>query len=294
MDEEAPDVVGPALWVHRGPAPPMHAPHRHDDLEVNVVLDGGLEYLFGGERVRVPSGCTAMFWAASPHRLLAREPLGGSDVCWIHVPLAVVLRWSLPEEFGARVLSHGTLVVPTAALGAHVAAQFSTWREDLAAGGDPAPVLLEANAMVLRILAQHRGGEGGPGPAGTRPDLRPVALMARFTAERFREPISTADIARAANLNPNYATTLFRRAVGATLGEQLVRHRVAEAQRLLLTTTMTTAAVAHAAGFGSQSSLYAHFTRACGCSPGTYRATRSVTAGSGAAPVSRTARRSPR
>jgi AraC-like DNA-binding protein len=126
---------------------------------------------------------------------------------------------------------------------------------------------------VLRILAQQQQG-AALARTTPRPDLQPVAAMAGFTAERFREPISTVDIAQAAGLNPNYATTLFRQSVGSTLGEHLLRHRIAEAQRLLITTTMTTSAVAHAAGFGSSSSLYAHFARACGCAPGEYRATR--------------------
>ncbi|WP_106207762.1 helix-turn-helix domain-containing protein [Kineococcus rhizosphaerae] len=267
------NIVDPALWVHRGAAPPMREFHRHDDLEINVAVLGSLEYLLGGERVTVPEGHTAMFWAAAPHRLIPAEPSDDSDICWIHLPLAAVLRWSLPEEFSARIMSHETVVVPTATVGAHVEAQFATWQRDLATGRHTETVLLEANAMVLRILA-HEGSSPAP---RQRPDLRPVAQMARFTAENFRRAISTVDIARAANLNPNYATTLFRQATGATLGEQLLRHRIAEAQRLLLTTTMTTAAVAHAAGFGSGSSLYAHFSKACGCSPGAYRAARSVT-----------------
>ncbi|WP_380157348.1 helix-turn-helix domain-containing protein [Kineococcus sp. R86509] len=270
-----PDVQEPALWVHRGSAPPMREFHRHDDLEINVALRGSLEYLLGGERVLVPEGHTALFWAAAPHRLIGADRSQESDICWIHLPLAAALRWALPEAFSTVVMSHGTVVVPTAAVGTHVEAQFETWRRDLDAGADTAMLLLEANALVLRILG-HR--EPIPTPADRpRSALRPVALMARYTAENFREAISPADIARAANLNPNYATTLFRRSTGVTLGDQLLRHRIAEAQRLLLTTSLTTAAVAHAAGFGSGSSLYAHFARACGCSPGAYRATRAVT-----------------
>ncbi|WNY34019.1 helix-turn-helix transcriptional regulator [Curtobacterium flaccumfaciens] len=65
---------------------------------------------------------------------------------------------------------------------------------------------------------------------------------------------------------------MFRQDVGTTIGEYLTRCRVAEAQRLLATTSMTTSEIAHAAGFGSQSSFYAHFTRACGSAPGAYRA----------------------
>src|SRR5690606_22893000 len=48
--------MDPALWVRRGDPPTMDRPHRHDDLEVNVVLRGRLDYLFGGSRVSVEAG----------------------------------------------------------------------------------------------------------------------------------------------------------------------------------------------------------------------------------------------
>jgi len=256
----------------------MRAFHRHDDLEVNVVLAGRLEYLFGGTRVVVPAGSTALFWAATPHRLVPAAPgeaAGAtSDVCWVHLPLAAVLRWSLPERFVADVLTSTVLVVATAAVGRHVEALFAAWQDDLARGGDDETTLLEAHALVRRVLAAHHArdaaGAAGAGD-GPSPDTARVTRMARFTAEHFREPITPADIARAVNLTPGYATTLFRQTLGVTLGEHLVRFRLAEAQRLLVTTALTTSAVAHAAGFGSQSSLYAQFARACGCSPGAYR-----------------------
>ena len=107
----------PALWVHRGGAPAMGEFHRHDDLELNVVLDGDLEYLFGGERLVIPAGHTALFWAAAPHRLIASDARPSSEVCWIHVPLRAALRWTLPASFGTEILAQRTVIVPTAALG---------------------------------------------------------------------------------------------------------------------------------------------------------------------------------
>ncbi|TXR57200.1 helix-turn-helix transcriptional regulator [Quadrisphaera setariae] len=56
-----------------------------------------------------------------------------------------------------------------------------------------------------------------------------------------------------------------------TLGGYLLGCRLAEARRLLLTTDASTADVAHAAGFGSQSSFYDHFTRQTGTTPAAYR-----------------------
>lgn len=265
-----------ALWVHRGSAPPMREFHRHDDLEINIAVRGGLDYLFGGTPITVPEGSTALFWAATPHRLIEPDTPRPSDVCWIHVPLAAALRWSLPDTFSTQVLRHRTVLVPTAVIGDHVVSQLTSWQRDLAEGGRTEATLLEVNALVLRILGHGVDAAPATTRSTTRHDLHPVAVMARFTAEHFRDPITAADIARAAHLNQNYATTLFRQSVGITLGDQLVRHRVAEAQRLLITTSLTTTAIGHAAGFGSQSSLYAHFQKVCGCSPGSYRSSRTT------------------
>nr|WP_238341919.1 helix-turn-helix domain-containing protein [Actinopolymorpha rutila] len=95
--------------------------------------------------------------------------------------------------------------------------------------------------------------------------------MARFIAERFRDPLTVADVAAAVHVHPHHAMGVFRNVVGTTLGAYLTQCRVAEAQRLLLTTGAGMAEIAHAAGFGSQSRFYSCFTAACGEPPGAYR-----------------------
>lgn len=67
------------------------------------------------------------------------------------------------------------------------------------------------------------------------------------------------------------AMTVFRRAVGVTLGQYVTMCRVAEAQRLLLTTSLRVTEIAEAAGFGSLSSFYEHVSAACGMTPREYR-----------------------
>ena len=57
-----------------------------------------------------------------------------------------------------------------------------------------------------------------------------------------------------------------------SLLEYLAQHRVAHAQRLLLTTDASVAAIGLDCGFGSASQFYAVFKRACGVAPGAYRA----------------------
>ena len=82
MGSTAQDVVTmeSSLWVRHAAAPLMPRPHRHDDLELNAVLSGRLEYLLGGERVVVEEGQIALFWAATPHRLIEQASDERSDV----------------------------------------------------------------------------------------------------------------------------------------------------------------------------------------------------------------------
>ncbi|MFC7622202.1 helix-turn-helix domain-containing protein [Microlunatus sp. GCM10028923] len=266
------DVTGSELWLHRGAPPSMARPHRHDDLEVNLVLRGRLDYLFGGDRLSVAAGQVAVFWAATPHHLLPGPEQ--TEGCWLHLPLGTALGWNLADSDVARLLSLTPVIAPQSCLGHDAIVLFGTWIRELG-GSDPAariPALLEIQAMISRVLryAERRPDrpDQQPGPDGA---LGPVATMARFIVEHFREPIMIGDIAAAAHLNRSHAAMIFSRSLGTSPGRYLARRRIAEAQRLLITTSLAMIDIAHAAGFSSQSSFYEQFTRYCGTSPGDYR-----------------------
>ena len=265
-------LMEPGLWTHRGAAPSMPAPHRHDDLELNFVLRGSLEYLFGGARLTVPAGHIAMFWGATPHQLIGSGSAGG-DICWIHIPLGNVLEWGLPDQSLSEVLLSRPVLLPAASAMRDLETMYEAWATDLASEELLAIALVEAQALVRRLLHAHLpAGPRARVPATASDSMQHVTEMARFTVTHFRDGISPADIAGAVHLNTTYAMGLFRRSVGMTLGEYLTRCRVAEAQRLLVTSPLGISQIVHASGFGSQSSFYTHFTRFCGVSPAAYRA----------------------
>ena len=89
--------------------------------------------------------------------------------------------------------------------------------------------------------------------------------------DHHRSPIAVADIAASVHLTPSHAMTVFRRTAGVTLSDYVTMCRVAEAQRLLLTTSMKVTEIAEDAGFGSLSSFYEHVSAACGMTPREYR-----------------------
>lgn len=138
--------------------------------------------------------------------------------------------------------------------------------------------LLEIQAAVRRIL--RASSLANPEPpsdgAGSVPAarLRQVSTMAQYVRDHHRSPVTVAEIAASVHLTPSHAMTVFRRTVGVTLGDYVTMCRVAEAQRLLLTTSMKVTEIAEAAGFGSLSSFYEHVSAACGMTPREYRRQR--------------------
>ncbi|MQM25562.1 helix-turn-helix domain-containing protein [Glycomyces albidus] len=264
MKYEAVVELAPAgIWVAQGTAPEMARPHSHDDIELNVVTSGAIEYLMGERRVRVEQGQSAVFWASLPHRLLA--PAGApAEVCWVHVPLSAVLAWDLPAA-DMRSLLEGRPALAALPSDVDASRVWRRWEQDFA-GRDADAALLEVQALMRRTLRAARAR-----PSGTGPSSRPLE-MAAFIMERFRDPITASDVAAVAHLNTEYAMTLFRRTWSMTIGDFLLRRRVAEAQRLLATTDLDCSAVGYAAGFGSGSTFYAQFAKLAGTSPGQYRA----------------------
>lgn len=289
------------LWVRRGAPPAMLSMHRHDDVEINLVLDGRLHYLFGGQSLTIREGEIAVFWAAQPHGLVDSRD---GDMCWLHVPFAQFLSWGLPEAQTAPLLGAKPLITHAPELAHRIAHMAEQWGREIegsetadageAAADGPGDAgdqeadgatdgaadgveiaLLEIQAAVRRILrlssraTPEPPADGGGSVPAER--LRQVSVMAQHVRDHHRSPLRIADIAASVHLTPSHAMTVFRRTVGVTLGEYVTMYRVAEAQRLLLTTSLRVTEIADAAGFGSLSSFYGHVSAACGMTPREYR-----------------------
>lgn len=113
--------------------------------------------------------------------------------------------------------------------------------------------------------------ETAPARARSSIDLDRAAQMATFIAEHSSEDIRVRDVARAVHLHPNRAASTFRAVFGSSVTTYIGQFRVAEAQRLLLTTTLNSAAIATKAGFQSPSSYHETFAKICGTTPTRWR-----------------------
>lgn len=254
-----------------GAPQPMARYHRHHEIELNLVERGALTYLFGAAEAAVPAGRMTVFWGVLPHRVARIEP--GTLFHWLTIPLGQFLQWRLPAGLSRQVLSGMPVCDQDPGRAALDLAQLNQWQHDLRAAAPErhAIVLLEIEARLRRLALSM------PAPSAVRPanagvsGERKVEQLARLIAERYAEPLRVGELAHAVGLHPHYAMQLFRKAFGMSLLEYIAQHRIAHAQRLLITTDVPIAAIALDCGFGSASQFYAVFRRICGVAPGTYR-----------------------
>jgi len=274
FDPKRPDLAPYGFTCELWKAAVMQRPDRHDEIELNFLMQGSLTYLLGGLRVTLQEGRLGIFWAALPHQIIGSEKQPQYFV--ITIPLAWFLQCHLPAKLVDRLLSGQFLIDPSTNGFELDLALCHQWEKDFQyTNGQPSTVAtLELHARLLRMAARL------PETPVKRPPIRRLVgeagatkaeQMASYVARHYEEPLSIENVAREVRLHPNYAMTLFKRTFHTTLNHYLTHYRIAQAQRLLATTDQKIIDVALESGFRTSSRFYDAFQQACGCSPSQYR-----------------------
>jgi AraC-like DNA-binding protein len=257
----------------------MPRPDRHDEIEINFVDRGTLTYLMGGERVTVEPRRVTAFWAAVPHQIIGFNNVNFYYV--VTVPFGWVLQWGLPEHLLAA-LTQGQIVADANGARADLDRRvFQQWHEDVAGNAEinREIVVLELRARLLRLAHAVRDQASSPDSPDEHPakrqqtNLEKAESMACFVARNYTSRIQVKDIAACVGLHPDYAATLFRKTFGTTLNVLITRHRIAHAQRELVTTSERVVNIAHDSGFDSLSRFNRAFKQLAGMTPREYRKT---------------------
>jgi transcriptional regulator GlxA family with amidase domain len=133
-----------------------------------------------------------------------------------------------------------------------------------------------ANAVARRIVvAPHRDGGQAQFVEAPLPPASDRGLQATraWAAQRLRDPLTGAALARHAACSERTFARRFRAETGTTPLQWLLGQRVLHARRLLEATDLPVEHVADEAGFGTAASLRSHFRRATATTPLAYRRT---------------------
>lgn len=258
---------------------PMPGPHMHSQVELNFVLGGSMTYWFDGRVLTLSAGRLALFWGMIPHQVTECDE--NTTFVVLYVPMAVFLE--LPTLSALRTAIFRGAVVEALDIRPYDSDLFLRWREDLLEG-EPQLEQIVKDELTARVRRLDRAGwhdlrDVSPmTPLSTHLGhdhdraLR-VEAMAQFIGEHALEAISAEDVAKAADLHPNYAMTLYKRAIGLTIKQSITRHRLDTAQSMLIASDLPVASIAFDCGFGSLSSFYAAFEQRFHKSPAAFRQT---------------------
>jgi AraC-like DNA-binding protein len=248
----------------RGMLPVAHA---HADIEVNFLFAGGFSYLLGGSVANVEPLRMAVFWGGVPHCILT--PSSTTEMVWITIPLNSFLQWQLPPRLVSRVFG-GEVVA--AARNEIDRAMIERWEQDFESGneGRRRALLLEIEARFHRLAseaiptrprlaARSRAAARSQTAHDGRSGWQHVERITDYIARNYREPLSVDGIAAALKLHGKYLMRLFKRHSRMSVWEYVTRMRLANAQRLLLTSEMKIIDVALESGFGSLGPFYRAF-----------------------------------
>jgi AraC-like DNA-binding protein len=255
----------------------MKRADRHNEIELNLLRRGSLTYLMGGNSVTIPAGRLAVFWAAIPHQIISSKD--NAEYFVATIPLVWFLQCKFPATFVDTVMHARVVLDPDPKKRHGDEEMFEQWVHDLEkpVAERQRVVFLEIEARLLRfaLAVSTKLAAGGARPSAQSAieagGLSRVEQMACFVAKHYTERLTAEQICAAVRLHPNYAMSVFKKAMGITLIDCVTQHRVSHAQRLLATTDMKIIDVGLSSGFFSLSRFYEAFHKWCGCSPNDYR-----------------------
>jgi AraC-like DNA-binding protein len=139
----------------------------------------------------------------------------------------------------------------------------------LLADGDEGFALEETALAVIGSVqrALHEGAAPEPVPGQDRRAL----AAARYIESHATEPLSLDDVAQAIGVSSFHLVRIFRRSIGVTPHQYLMRARLLRAMALLRDTAQPISAIAYEAGWSDLSNFTRTFGRDVGCSPGAFR-----------------------
>jgi AraC family transcriptional regulator, melibiose operon regulatory protein len=261
--------------VERHIANAMGSAHWHDHVEVNLLLNGQMTYLFNGRRQHVEAGRLVLFWAAIPHRTIAVED--GAPLVCVYLPLIDFLALSIDRQVKQSVMQGMFLsdLRPDPADSATAVRWAADWQQatEVRRRLIADEVRLRVRRVALdRLDAPARvGAHPRAGPPGGQASVRHAEALAELINRHHAERLTLESLAEMAGIHPSTANKSFRRVLGVSVNEYLIRYRLARAMQRLADTDEPILQITFDCGFGSSSQFYDAFRQRAGTTPKAFR-----------------------
>ena len=236
---------------------------EHQAFSVTLVERGTLGYRTRAGHARLSAGWLMLGNPGEGYVCSHEDSDGSGDDC---VVLSISAR-AFDDASGAWGLAGSRPRFGRAALppSPRVSALLGT----LAVDGIEGFALEEAALQVIGIVQGSLNEDAAPA-AVPRQDERALAA-AQCIELRAAEPLTLDEVAAAVGLSTFHLMRVFRRSIGVTPHQYLMRVRLLRAIALLRDTRQPVTSIAYEAGWSDLSNFTRTFQRDVGCTPGEYR-----------------------
>lgn len=240
-------------------------PHRHAELEVNLVVSGTASYVLDERRYELSSGTLAWLFPGQDHVLV--DESAHLVLWWAVFRPSLVARAATAPDAAALLVSDPTGDFSRRLL-FREARRLGTLFGDLHEAGDADTANAGLAYLLLRAWRAFVDSDDVVEGVVVHPAVEQVAQL--LSVDPAAGDLTA--LARACGLSPSYLSRVFKAQMGISIGQYRNQQRL---ERFLAIASgdprCSTLAAAHAAGFGSYAQFYRVFRDATGTSPSTAR-----------------------
>lgn len=255
-------------------------PHRHDFLELILVLEGEGVQIVNGNKHRLTSGSFIFLLPYQFHEIqITSEQQLILFIC--NFDLELLLQFDDDEQgLASMVFESGEELPPFVQLDNDQLKQmnsiFNQMMLDYVSSESMKNSYLKAKLMEALILFhRYRLKQHKPSPAEAEAQKRRGDLwkVIRYVHLNYREDLSLEHLAQVFHYNVSHLSDLFKKRFGQNFTSFLQSLRIRHACGLLLSTNLSVLDIAYEVGFGSFQTFSRAFRKIKGFSPTVYRAT---------------------
>jgi AraC-like DNA-binding protein len=241
--------------------------HSHPDLvEVLLICEGSSEFLIGDRVQAIHPGDLVIYNSNVVHDEVVDPEHALTYYCAAigNLQLPGLRRNALTPDDAPAVYPVGESLEPTRTL-------YDLMYRALSAGRPGSEEY--CHHLMMALLAKVRSVTGSL-PVHPQEGTEPNVLGRRiqeYIDEHFQEQISLPELGEKLHMSPYYLSHVFKQMIGYSPVQYLLRRRIGEAQKLLISTDLPVSRISEMVGYDTQSYFNLQFTKHVGMSPLRFR-----------------------
>jgi len=266
------------LFIWREPHQPVTKQHRHDFVEISMILSGEGQHHTGRYKHRIERGGVLVINAHQAHAYEQTVNLNLINIM-IHRNLILRMGRDLQHLPGYLALfQRNAWKAGTPSPGCHLQLrseeilQVDEWivrlEEEIELRGNEGYLLAEAYLALIVGLLCRRFGQQSKVTPHTEHGLKRTMT---WVEQHLGEPLSVADLARYSHMSTRTFYRVFRKTLQMTPADFILKTRIRRAAETLRAGEETISAIATTYGFESASYFTRSFRKIMGTSPSAYR-----------------------